>query len=146
MKQLAELIEDRPLVHVAMTDTVRDVALRMREKNVGAVAVLDGGKLVGIFSERDVVTRIVAENLDASQTLIGVVMTKDLIVADPSEDIGDAVQKMVAGKCRHLPIVKGGNLLGMISIRDLLQIDDERNRAKASFLNELVTYSPDYDS
>jgi CBS domain-containing protein len=146
MKQLAELIEDRPLVHVAMTDTVRDVALRMREKNVGAVAVLDGGKLVGIFSERDVVTRIVAENLDASQTLIGVVMTKDLIVADPSEDIGDAVQKMVAGKCRHLPIVKGGNLLGMISIRDLLQIDDERNKAKASFLNELVTYSPDYDS
>jgi CBS domain-containing protein len=146
MKQLAELIEDRPLVHVAMTDTVRDVALRMREKNVGAVAVLDGGKLVGIFSERDVVTRIVAENLDASQTPIGVVMTKDLIVADPSEDIGDAVQKMVAGKCRHLPIVKGGNLLGMISIRDLLQIDDERNKAKASFLNELVTYSPDYES
>ena len=146
MKQLAELIEDRPLVHVAMTDTVRDVALRMREKNVGAVAVLDGGKLVGIFSERDVVTRIVAENLDASQTLIGVVMTKELIVADPSEDIGDAVQKMVAGKCRHLPIVKGGNLLGMISIRDLLQIDDERNKAKASFLNELVTYSPDYES
>lgn len=146
MKQLAELIEDRPLVHVAMTDTVRDVALRMREKNVGAVAVLDGGKLVGIFSERDVVTRIVAENRDASQTPIGLVMTKELIVADPSEDIGDAVQKMVAGKCRHLPIVKGGNLLGMISIRDLLQIDDERNKAKASFLNELVTYSPDYDS
>ena len=146
MKQLAELIEDRPLVHVAMTDTVRDVAVRMREKNVGAVAVLDGGKLVGIFSERDVVTRIVAENLDASQTLTGVVMTKELIVADPSEDIGDAVQKMVAGKCRHLPIVKGGNLLGMISIRDLLQIDDERNKAKASFLTELVTYSPDYDS
>src|SRR5258705_10074500 len=146
MKQLAELIEDRPLVHVAMTDTVRDVALRMREKNVGAVAVLDGGKLVGIFSERDVVTRIVAENRDASQTPIGLVMTKELIVADPSEDIGDAVQKMVAGKCRHLPIVKGGNLLGMISIRDLLQIDDERNKAKASFLNELVTYSPDYES
>jgi len=146
MKQLAELIEDRPLVHVAMTDNVRDVALRMREKNVGAVAVLDDGKLVGIFSERDVVTRIVAENRDASQTPIGVVMTKDLIVADPSEDISDAVQKMVAGKCRHLPIVKGGNLLGMISIRDLLQIDDERNRAKASFLNELVTYSPDYES
>jgi CBS domain-containing protein len=146
MKQLAELIEDRPLVHVAMTDTVRDVALRMREKNVGAVAVLDGGKLVGIFSERDVVTRIVAENRDASQTPIGLVMTKELIVADPSEDIGDAVQKMVAGKCRHLPIVRGGNLLGMISIRDLLQIDDERNKAKASFLNELVTYSPDYES
>jgi len=53
---------------------------------------------------------------------------------------------MLTGNCRHLPIVKAGNLLGMISIRDLLQIDDERNKAKASFLNELVTYSPDYES
>ena len=146
MKQLAELIENRPLVHVAMSDNVGEVARRMREKNVGAVAVLDGGKLVGIFSERDVVTRVVAENRDASQTPIGVVMTKDLIVADPGDDLGDAVQKMIAGNCRHLPVVKGGNLLGMISIRDLLQIDDERNKAKASFLNELVTYSPDYES
>jgi CBS domain-containing protein len=146
MRQLAEIIEDRPLVHVGMSDNVSDVARRMREKNVGAVAVLDAGKLVGIFSERDVVTRVVADNLDAAHTLISVVMTKDLIVADPSDEIDDAVQKMVAGNCRHLPIVKGGNLLGMISIRDLLQIDDERNKAKASFLNELVMYSPDYES
>jgi CBS domain-containing protein len=146
MRQLSEIIEDRPLVHVGMSDTVSDVARRMREKNVGAVAVLDGEKLVGIFSERDVVTRVVAENRDAAQTPIGVVMTKDLIIADPSDDIDDAVQKMVAGNCRHLPIVRGGNLLGMISIRDLLQIDDERNKAKASFLTELVTYSPDYES
>ena len=146
MKQLSEIIEDRPLVHVAMNDNVGEVARRMREKNVGAVAVLDGGKLVGIFSERDVVTRVVAENRDAAQTPIGVVMTKELIVADPGDDIDVALQKMVAGNCRHLPVVKGGNLLGMISIRDLLQIDDERNKAKASFLNELVTYSPDYES
>jgi len=146
MRQLAEIIEDRPLVHVGMSESVSDVARRMREKNVGAVAVLDGGRLVGIFSERDIVTRVVAENRDAAQTPIGVVMTKDLIVADPSDDIAEAVQKMLTGNCRHLPIVKGGNLLGMISIRDLLQIDDERNRAKASFLNELVTYSPDYES
>ena len=146
MRQLSEIIEDRPLVHVEMNDNVSDVARRMREKNVGAVAVLEGGKLVGIFSERDVVTRVVAENRDAAHTPIGVVMTKELIVADPADEIDDAVQKMVAGNCRHLPIVRGGNLLGMISIRDLLQIDDERNRQKASFLTELVTYSPDYES
>jgi len=146
MRQLAEIIEDRPLVHVGMSESVSDVARRMREKNVGAVAVLDGGRLVGIFSERDIVTRVGAENRDAAQTPSGVVMTKDLIVADPSDDIAEAVQKMLTGNCRHLPIVKGGNLLGMISIRDLLQIDDERNKAKASFLNELVTYSPDYEN
>ena len=146
MKQLADLIEDRPLVHVAMSESVRDVAQKMREKNVGAVAVLDEGRLVGIFSERDVLTRVVAEDRNPADTPIGIVMTKELIVAEPGEQIGDAVQKMVTGNCRHLPIVGNGNLLGMISIRDLLQIDDERNRAKASFLNELVTYSPDYET
>jgi CBS domain-containing protein len=145
MKQLADLIENRPLVHVSMSESVRDAAQKMKDKNVGAVAVLDEGRLVGIFSERDVLTRVVAEDLNPSSTPIGIVMTKEIIVAEPSEQIGDAVLKMVAGNCRHLPIVTDGNLLGMISIRDLLQVDDERNRAKASFLNELVTYSPDYD-
>ena len=48
--------------------------------------------------------------------------------------------------CRHLPVVNGGNLVGMISIRDLLQVDDDANRAKATFLRELVTYSPDYET
>ena len=49
-------------------------------------------------------------------------------------------------KCRHLPVVRSGKLIGMLSIRDLLQVDDENNRQRASFLNELVTYSPDYES
>ena len=49
-------------------------------------------------------------------------------------------------KCRHLPVVYDGNLLGMVSIRDLLQIDDDANRAKASFLRELVMYAPDYET
>jgi CBS domain-containing protein len=146
MKQLADLIENRPLVHVAMSESVRDAAQKMKDKNVGAVAVLDEGRLVGIFSERDVLTRVIAEDLNPSNTPIGIVMTKELIVSEPTEQIGDAVLKMVAGNCRHLPVVTDGHLLGMISIRDLLQVDDERNRAKASFLTELVTYSPDYET
>lgn len=146
MKQVAELIEGRPLVHVAMADSVRDVARRMSHHRVGAVAVLDSGRLVGIFSERDVVTRVVAEGRDPADTPVGVVMTKELIVAEPSENIDDAVQKMRDGNFRHLPVVSEGSLLAMISIRDLLEVDDETNKEKASFLNELVTYSPDYDS
>ena len=146
MKQVSELIEDHPLVHAEMSDSVRDVARRMTHHNVGAVAVLDSGRLVGIFSERDIVTRIVAEGRDPAETPVGVVMTKNLIVASPNDDVKDAVEKMVAGKFRHLPVISDGNLLAMISIRDLLEVDDEANRQKASFLRELVTYSPDYDS
>lgn len=146
MRQIGEIIEGHPLFHVSSTASVRDVARTMSERNIGAIAVLDSGKLVGIFSERDVLTRIVAEGRNPDDTRVDSVMTKDIIVAAPADDINEALQKMHECNCRHLPVVQGGNLVGMISIRDLLQVDDDANRAKATFLRELVTYSPDYET
>jgi CBS domain-containing protein len=146
MKSLGEIIEGHPLFHVKSTDSVRDAAKMMSDKNVGAVAVLDSGRLVGIFSERDLMKRVVAAGLDPMRTQVGMVMTKDLVVGRPSDDINDALQKMHSIGCRHLPIVDSGNLIGMISLRDLLEIDDDTQRKRASFLRELVTYSPDYES
>ena len=146
MKPISELIEGRPLIHAQTSEPVREVAQRMSEKNIGAVAVLDGGKLVGVFSERDVMSRVVAAGLDPALTPVSQVMTKNIVVADPGDDIDDALQKMRSLNCRHLPIVDDGNLIGMISLRDLLLVDLEVSRDRAVFLNELVTYSPDYDS
>jgi CBS domain-containing protein len=146
MKQVAEIIEGRPLIHAEMSENVRNVAQKMSEKNVGAVAVLDGGKLVGVFSERDLMTRVVAKGLNPEKTSVQDVMTRSLVIAEPFDNIDSALQKMNAIGCRHLPVVDEGNLVGMISLRDLLLIDDETNRQKASFLTELVTYSPDYES
>ena len=146
MRQIGEIIEGHPLFHVPSTASVRDVARTMSERNIGAIAVLDSGKLVGIFSERDVLTRIVAEGRNPDDTRVESVMTKDIIVAAPADDINEALQKMHECNCRHLPVVQGGNLVGMISIRDLLKVDDDANRAKATFLRELVTYSPDYET
>lgn len=146
MKQIGEIIEGHSLYHVAPSANVRDAARTMSDRNIGAIAVLDSGKLVGIFSERDVLTRVVAAGLDPEATNVDAVMTKDLVVADPGDDINDALQKMHAVNCRHLPVVDRGNLVGMISIRDLLQVDDDLNRARAGFLRELVTYSPDYET
>jgi len=146
MRQIGEIIEGHPLFHVPSTASVRDVARTMSERNIGAIAVLDSGKLVGIFSERDVLTRIVAEGRNPDDTRVESVMTRDIIVAAPADDINDALQKMHECNCRHLPVVQGGNLVGMISIRDLLKVDDDANRAKATFLRELVTYSPDYET
>jgi CBS domain-containing protein len=145
MKNIGEIIEGHTLFHVPSTASVRDAARTMSEHNIGAIAVLDSGTLVGIFSERDILSRIVAEGRDPDSTPVGSVMTKDIVVAGPSDDINDALQMMHSRNCRHLPVVQGGKLVGMISIRDLLQIDDDANRAKASFLSELVTYSLDYD-
>jgi CBS domain-containing protein len=146
MTQIAELIEGRPLIHAESSEKVREVAKRMSKENIGAVAVLDGGKLVGIFSERDVMARVVAPGLDPDNTPIAKVMTRDLVVGAPRDHVDAALQKMHAVGCRHLPVVEDGNLVGMISIRDLLEVDDTLNRKRVTFLNELVTYSPDYES
>jgi len=146
MKHIAEVIEGRPLFHVQSSDRVRDVARLMTELNIGATAVVDSGKLVGIFSERDIMSRVVAAGLNPDETPVAKVMTKEIVVGDPAEDIEDALRKMHAVGCRHLPIVDKGNLVGMISLRDLLEVDDEDNRKRVTFLSELVTYSPDYES
>jgi CBS domain-containing protein len=146
MKAIAEIIEGHPLIHANPSDNVREVARLMAERNVGAIAVLDSGRLVGVFSERDLMARVVAPGLNPDDTPVSKVMTKELIAADAGDSVGDALQKMNDRKCRHLPVVRSGKLIGMLSIRDLLQIDDETNRQRASFLNELVTYSPDYET
>lgn len=146
MRKIAELLEGKPLYHAEPQESVRDVARRMSDKNIGALAVLNAGTLVGVFSERDIMSRVVAQGLDPEKTPIANVMTRDIVVGDPAEELDDALQKMHSLGCRHLPIVENGNLLGLISMRDLLEVDDADKREKATFLNELVTYSPDYES
>jgi CBS domain-containing protein len=146
MKQIADLIEGQALFVLAPDSSVRDAAVTMAANKIGAAAVVEAGKLVGIFSERDIMSRVVAKGLDPEGTAVQSVMSKELLVADPSEDVDSALQKMHSIHARHLPVVADGKLVGMISIRDLLEIDDQEQRKKASFLSELVTYSPDYES
>jgi CBS domain-containing protein len=146
MKLIGEIIQGHPLFHAKSSDTVRNVARMMSDKNVGAVAILESGRLVGIFSERDLMKRVVADGLNPEKTAVGNVMTKELVVGHPKDDINDALQKMHSIGCRHLPVVDSGNLIGMLSLRDLLEIDDDTQRKRASFLTELVTYSPDYET
>ncbi len=146
MRQISELIEGHPLILAETSDSVREVAKKMADRNIGAIAVVSSGKLAGIFSERDLMTRVVAPGLSPDETPVSNVMTKSLVAAHPDEAIDSALQKMQSLGCRHLPVIDGSSLVGMLSLRDLLRIDDENNRARASFLNELVTVSLDYDS
>jgi CBS domain-containing protein len=146
MKQIAELIEGQTLTVIEPGWTVRTAAQKMTERNIGAVAVVDQGALAGVFSERDIMARVVAKGLNPDDTSVAAVMTKEILVAGPEENVDVAIQKMHSIGSRHLPVVANGKLVGMISIRDLLEVDDAQQRAKASFLGELVTYSPDYES
>ena len=146
MKQIGELIEGQTLLVVEPQWSVRTAAERMTERNIGAVAVVERGALTGVFSERDIMSRVVAKGLNPDSTEVSDVMSREVVVAAPTEDVLTAIQKMHSIGSRHLPVVDDGKLVGMISIRDLLEVDDRDQRAKATFLSELVTYSPDYES
>ena len=107
------------MVTVAPGDTARTAVLRMLEEGVGSVAVCDDGRLVGIFTERDVL-RLTGEATDLDAVRVGDVMTRNPIAAGADVSVVDAAKLMGERRIRHLPIVEGEHLLGMVGIRDVL--------------------------
>jgi CBS domain-containing protein len=121
--QLGDL-ELRPPIIAAADETVEAVVRRMRQARQGCVHVLDGDRPIGIFSERDVMSRVLLRGLDTSTTTVGQVMTPrptTLSVGDPP---AHAIHRMVSQGFRHLPITRDGELAGSISVRDLLRYID----------------------
>jgi CBS domain-containing protein len=100
-------------------DSFADVAKMMRSNGISSVVVLDGKKLQGIVTERDIVN-LVAEGGDPNTTTVERRMTRlDLITVDPKTELSQAAELMVSNNIRHLPIVDGGNVVGIVSIRDM---------------------------
>jgi CBS domain-containing protein len=101
------------------SDSFADVAKAMRTNGISSVVVLDGKKLAGIVTERDIVN-LVAEGGDPNTTTVERGMTRlDLITVDSKTELADAAEQMVSNNIRHLPIVDGGNVVGIVSIRDM---------------------------
>jgi CBS domain-containing protein len=113
------------VVSVAPGDTVQEAIARMLAANVGAVAVCEGARLVGIFTERDVL-RLAGERAALAETRVGDVMTADVLTVSGDVDILAAARLMGERRIRHLPVVEGENLLGVVGIRDVLGALAER--------------------
>ena len=113
------------VVKVSPEDPVRVAISRMLEENVGSVAVCEGERLVGIFTERDVL-RLTAEGPRFDEVRVGDVMTRQLVTLSPNDDILDAARLMGERKIRHLPVLEGENLLGMVGIREVVRVLVER--------------------
>jgi CBS domain-containing protein len=107
------------LVQVPPDATVQEAIARMAEANVGSVAVSEGSRLVGIFTERDVL-RLASERAQLESVKLGDVMTTDLVTVSAEDDIAAAARLMGERRIRHLPVVQGENLLGIVGIRDVL--------------------------
>jgi len=117
----------RPVVRVHASDPMWKVVAAMSEANRGAVLVYDDDRLVGIFTERDVMTRLDHGELDWLHVRVGDVMTPNPMVITASESVAVAIQRLHEGRRRHLPVVDdGGAVLSLLSIRDLLAYVAER--------------------
>jgi CBS domain-containing protein len=110
----------RDLLTVDPGDAITDVAKRMVAKDVGAVLVYDGGKLCGILTERDVL-RAVADGIDDA-TLVRDRMTSNPETLDADDTTEHAAVLMIHGGFRHLPVIEGGDVVGVLSIRDLMRV------------------------
>jgi CBS domain-containing protein len=122
MKPVMELLKKRSstLFHVTPDLMVFDGLKLLAEYGVGAIVVLDQGRLVGIFSERDYTRKVALEGKNSRTTPIAEIMTRNVITVTPSAGTHACMNLMSQNKIRHLPVVEGNKVVGMLSIRDLM--------------------------
>jgi CBS domain-containing protein len=117
-----DVINGQALHKVAPTESVRHTARLMREKKVAAVLVMDGDRLVGIITERDMTARVIAAGANPDTTLVRDVMTPNPDTLGPDDKASDAIRMMREHNYRHLPVVDGDKVVGMVSVRDLYAV------------------------
>ena len=110
------------LVTVGPEETVQVAIARMLEENVGSVAVCEGSRLVGMFTERDVLRLAGADGGSFPEVRVGDVMSRTLVTAGPDDEVLSAAQVMSERRIRHLPVVEDENILGLIGMRDVLRV------------------------
>ncbi len=135
MKTLRDLVKDRKLYSVETSRTVLEAARFMMEHNIGALPVLRNGELAGILSERDIMNRVVAVGRTPGTTVVSEVMTANPRAVPADETIEECLFIMREFGFRHLPIVDGKDLKGLVSLRDVLNhqaAEIERQARKAA--------------
>jgi CBS domain-containing protein len=123
MSRVRDIVQERELYYAEEHQTVAAVVRKMAELHVGAIVVLSGQQLRGVFSERDLMKRVVLEKLDPEQTLVRSVMSTDISTVDESATLEEAMEAMQQHNCRHLPVTRGGNVVSFLSMRDLMNYE-----------------------
>jgi len=116
------LYDENPMVHSVTPDiSVTECTKRMNELRIGAMLVMDGDQLIGIFTERDAITRVLGAGRNPADTIISSVMTANPVCVSPSTSLDEAMNIVSNRRIRHLPVVKDGKVLGVVSSGDLTQ-------------------------
>jgi CBS domain-containing protein len=123
MKPVSELLAQQvngTLWHIHPQDTVFEALQLLAEYEAGALMVMEGGRLVGVLSERDYTRKVALEGRNSRTTTVAEIMSRNVFTVSPSTDIRECIALMKARRVRHLPVVDGSTVLGMIAVRDLL--------------------------
>ncbi len=123
---------------VAPSASVADAVRVMNQHKVGALVVLEGGRVVGMFTERDVLTRIVAAGRNPQATRVSEVMTASVVTIAPTTTVEQVMETFTSKRCRHLPVLADGHLQGLISIGDVSRWLVDSHRAEAEQLRQYI--------
>lgn len=138
MDTIKDIIKGREIFTVESGTSVKAAVNYMAEKGVGLVPVMKEGKLVGVFSERDLVKRVIAKDKDLNSTLVDDVMSTNLVIAKIDETTEQAMAKMKEAKTRHILIIDNDQLVGVLSVRDLLEIDLNQCKTTVEVLHNYI--------
>ena len=142
MHNIQRVLRSQHVIHTSPDSTVFETVRQMALRGIGAMAVVEGERLVGIFSERDLMTRVVVPGRDVRSVRVSDVMTCDVVTAGLGDDRESAIDKMRNAGCRHLPIVTEGRVIGMISMRDLLRDEIEEQGEEIRSLRAYLYQQP----
>jgi len=139
MKTVKQLLADKPpgVISIAPTASVLDALKLMSDKDIGALVVLDGQKLVGILSERDYARKVALEGKSSKDILVSEIMTHKVLCVTPAHTVDECMGLMTQKRCRHLPVVEEKHVVGILSIGDLVK---ETITEQQLLIHELESY------
>jgi CBS domain-containing protein len=141
--KICDLLKDQVAISAQPHQTVLEVASLMVEHNIGAVPVLENGQMVGIFSERDLMMRVVVGGRDAAHTKVREVMTEDPLTVAPTDSLETCMTLMKRHNFRHLPVCLGRELKGVVSLRDILLYDLDAKDDEVRMMRAYLHSTPD---
>lgn len=142
MHTIQRILRRNHVICVPADSTVFETAELMAERGIGAMAVVAEDRLIGIFSERDLMTRVIVRGRDPRSVRVEEVMTRSVVTAHLGDTRDTAITKMKRAGCRHLPVVAEGRVVGMLSMRDLLRDEIEEQDQEIRSLRAYLYQQP----
>lgn len=136
-RKLKTIINNRQLVAADLNTSVKNASKLMTLANVGSILVVNNGELAGIFTERDLLKRVVSEGLDTDKTLLKDVMTTNVIGLDCEKPFSHALHLMEQNSFRHVPVLRNGIPVGIVSARDALGVEWQQFEEESKFAEQL---------